>query len=225
MIQQPLTFEKQITKSIHLNYLLALPRAYTADEMKRFPFILSLHGVGERGNDLEKLKLHGLPQFLQTQDDFPFIVIAPQCPTDSDWSIEMDALGALLEESKRSYRIDQSRVYLTGLSMGGRGALQLAALQPEQFAALVPICPSRPEILKRPERVAQLKSIPMWFFHGAQDPVIPVDQSIQLVDELRALGAPVQLTIYPDAEHNAWQRTYANPKLYAWLLKQKREYL
>jgi predicted peptidase len=223
MIQRPLAFEKLITKSVRLNYLLALPRAYTVHESKRFPLILSLHGVGERGDDLEKLKSHGLPQFLETQDDFPFIVIAPQCPTDSDWSIEMDALIVLLEESKRTYRVDDSRVYLTGLSMGGRGALQLAVLQPHQFAALVPICPSRPEILKRPERLAQLKSIPMWFFHGAQDPVIPVEQSVQLVDELKLIGAQVQLTIYPNAKHNAWQRTYANPELYAWLLRQKGE--
>lgn len=223
MIQRPLSFEKQITKSVRLNYLLALPRAYTIDERKRFPFILSLHGIGERGDHPDDLKRHGLPQFLETQDDFPFIVVAPQCPTNSDWSIEMDALIALLEESKRTYRVDESHVYLTGLSMGGRGALQLAVLQPHEFAALVPICPSHPEILKRPERLAQLKSIPMWIFHGAQDPIIPVEQSVRLVEELKSLGAQVQLTIYPDAKHNSWQRTYANPELYTWLLQQKRE--
>jgi predicted peptidase len=225
MIQQALVFENQITKSVHLNYLLALPRAYTANALKQFPLILSLHGVGERGDDLEKIKLHGLPQFLETQDDFPFIVIAPQCPAGSDWAIEIDALVALLEESKRVYHIDESRVYLTGLSMGGRGALHLAALQPHRFAACVPICPSRPDILKHSERVAQVKSIPMWFFHGAQDPVVPVEQSVRLVDELRTIGAQVQLTIYPDARHNVWQRAYANPELYVWLLEQKREYL
>lgn len=223
MIQQPLVFEKQITKSVRLKYLLTLPRAYTIDEMKRFPLILSLHGIGERGDNPADLKRHGLPQFLETQADFPFIVVAPQCPPDSDWSIEMDALIALLQESKRTYRVDESRVFLTGLSMGGRGALQLAALQPHQFAALVPICPSHPEILKRPERLAQLKTIPMWFFHGAQDTIIPVEQSVRLVDELKSIGARVQLTIYPDAKHNSWQRTYSNLELYAWLLQQKRE--
>lgn len=225
MLQQSLVFEKRITKSVRLNYLLTLPHAYTADGMKRFPFILSLHGVGERGDDLEKLKLHGLPQFLETQDDFPFIVVAPQCPVESDWSIEMDALAALLEDSIRAYRVDESQVYLTGLSMGGRGALHLATLQPQRFAALVPICPARPDILKRAERVAQLKAIPMWFFHGAQDPVVPVEQSVQLVDELRASGAQVRLTIYPDAKHNVWRRTYANPELYGWLLEQKGDHV
>ena len=222
MIQQPRAFEKQIIKSVRLKYLLAFPRAYMLDETRKFPLLFSLHGVGERGDNLNDLKRHGLPQFLETRDDFPFIVIAPQCPADSDWSIEMDALAELVEESKRICRVDESRVYLTGLSMGGRGALQLAALRPQQFAALVPICPSRPEILKRPERIAQLKSIPMWFFHGAQDTIIPVEHSIRLVDELRAIGAQVQLTIYPDAKHNAWQRTYANPELYAWLVQQKK---
>jgi len=223
MFQQPLAFEKQITKSVHLKYLLALPRAYTVDETQRFPLIFSLHGVGERGDDLEKLKLHGLPQFLETQDDFPFIVVAPQCPAESDWSIEMDALVALLDEATRVYRVDESRVYLTGLSMGGRGALHLAALEPHRFAALVPICPRRPEILRRAERVAMLAQIPMWFFHGEQDPVVPVEQSIQLVDELRTIGAQVQLTIYPDVKHNSWRRTYENPGLYQWMLEHRRE--
>jgi len=121
------------------------------------------------------------------------------------------------------YAVDLSRVYLTGLSMGGRGAYQLAALQPQRFAALVPICGPRPDVLRREERMCALIYLPTWIFHGALDSMVAADESIKIADELKALGGNVRLTIYPDLKHNSWQRTYENPELYEWLLEQKRK--
>lgn len=225
MPQQPHTFQAQITKAVSLNYLLSLPKDFGRDSAQRFPLIFFLHGVGERGDDLEKLKQEGLPKLLENPPDFvnPFVVVSPQCPAESDWSLEMDALIALLDDAIEKYAIDPRRVYLTGLSMGGRGAWQLAALHPNYFAALAPICGARPEILRRAERRNLIKQIPTWVFHGEQDTRVPVSESINLFNDLKECGANIQLTIYPDLRHDSWTRTYDNPKLYEWLLAQKRE--
>jgi len=223
MSQQLCTFRATITKQVALNYLLWLPKNFGRDITPRFPLIFFLHGVGESSDDVEKLKQQGLPKLLENPPDFlnPFVIISPQCRADSDWSLEMDALIALLDDVTTQYAIDPMRVYLTGLSMGGRGAWHLAALHPSYFAALVPICGARPDIFRRAEQIARLKNIPTWIFHGEQDTIVPVDESVKMFDALRNIYARVELTIYPDARHDSWTRTYANPKLYEWLLAQK----
>lgn len=223
MPQQSLTFQSTITKQVALKYLLWIPPAY--DSAKKFPLIFFLHGIGERGDDLEKLKKEGLPALLENPPAFlnSFVVVSPQCPAESDWYLEMDALIALLDHVVTQYSIDRIRVYLTGLSMGGRGTWHLAALRPDFFAALVPICGARPEILRRVERRALVKKIPTWVFHGEQDAVVPVSESINLFNDLKENNPNIQLTIYPDVQHDSWTRTYANPKLYEWMLAQKRK--
>jgi predicted peptidase len=215
--QRFVQFETEITKRVSLNYLLYRPPGY--DGIKRFPLIYFLHGKNERGTDPEILKRFGIPKLVETKPDLPFIAVSPQCPADSDWSAQMDALIALLDDVMANEAVDPTRVYLTGLSMGGRGAWQLAVLQPHRFAALVPICGPRPDILRREESVRILVHLPIWIFHGALDSVVPVAESIKLADELKALGGNVRLTIYPDAKHDSWTRTYENPELYAWLLE------
>ncbi len=219
MTQQAKTLETQITKTVRLNYLLHRPPDY--DPGKQFPLILFLHGRDERGDDVEILKRHGMPKLLVEKPDFPFMVVSPQCPADSDWSVEMDGVIALLDHIALNYAVDLSRVYLTGLSMGGRGAYQLAAMQPQRFAALVPICGPRPDVLRREERMRGLIHLPIWIFHGALDSIVAVDESTKIADGLKSLGGNVRLTIYPDLKHNSWQRTYENPELFAWMLQHK----
>ncbi|MBI5303824.1 MAG: prolyl oligopeptidase family serine peptidase [Chloroflexi bacterium] len=219
MTLQSKTLETQITKRVRLNYLLHLPPDY--DPAKQFPLIFFLHGRDERGDDVEILKRHGIPKLIGEQPDFPFIVVSPQCPADSDWSVEMDGLIALLDHITTNLAVDESRVYLTGLSMGGRGAYQLAALQPHRFAALAPICGPRPDVMRRAERMRALIHLPIWIFHGALDSIVSVDESIKMADELKSLGGDVRLTIYPDAKHDAWTRTYGNPELYEWMMAHK----
>ena len=212
------------TQSIEVNYLLFLPKGYET-EKKAWPLILFLHGAGERGNDLSKVAIHGPPKNLQSDPDFPFIVASPQCPEGQTWSNE--ALLALLDEVMREYRVDPSRVYLTGLSMGGYGTWSLGISYPEKFAAIAPICGGGETIrvlLAGRDRAEALKTLGVWAFHGAKDPVVPLEESQRMVDALKKAGVPnVKLTVYPEATHNSWTETYDNPELYKWLLKHQRK--
>lgn len=219
MTLQSKILETQIIKTIRLNYLLYLPRDY--DPANRFPLILFLHGSGERGNDLEKIKRFGIPRIVEHRGDFPFIVVSPQCPADSDWGVLIDDLIALLDHIAINFAVDRTRVYLTGLSMGGRGAYQLAFLAPHRFAAMAVISARRPDVLRSPDRASALKHIPTWIFHGAQDSRTPVSEAQEMDKALRECSGDVRLTIYPDAGHDAWTRTYDNPELYQWLLEHK----
>jgi poly(3-hydroxybutyrate) depolymerase len=132
--------EKQITTNISLRYLLYLPESYSRQKGQKWPLLLFLHGAGERGNDLNLVKKHGPPKLMEQGKEFPFIVVAPQCPSESWWTEELDALAALLDEVQSRYAVDPDRVYLTGLSMGGFGTWTLACRYPERFAAIAPIC-------------------------------------------------------------------------------------
>ena len=153
-----------------------------------------------------------------------FIVVSPQCPANVQW--DDDAIGALLDEIAVKHRVDAKRVYLTGLSMGGFGTWSYAMKNPGRFAAIVPICgggePSTVRRMARTKR-AELTSLPVWVFHGAKDPTVPLSESQQMVDALKQAGATsVQFTIYPEAKHDSWTETYNNPELYAWLLRHTR---
>src|SRR4029453_9050285 len=136
--QQTKTFHRKLTKSIQANYLLFLPQDYTRIGMKRWPMILFLHGAGDRGTNLTKVALHGPPKIVKARPDFPFLVVSPQCPNDQSWS--EDVLLALLDEIIRQYKGDQSRIYLTGLRMGGYGTWHFGLNHPDRFAAIAPIC-------------------------------------------------------------------------------------
>lgn len=187
--------------------------------------ILFLHGLGERGSDPRKVRRQGLPKLAAQQPDFPFIVLAPQCPAGQWWFPEI--LASFLQHAFERYPIDQERVYLTGLSMGGYGALSLAVRHPECFAAVAAICPwAVPRITLAAQskiQTARLKRLPFWLFHGARDPVVPVTESLEMAGELKKFGcAEVNLTIYRDAEHDAWTQSYENPKLYEWFLQHRR---
>jgi predicted peptidase len=174
-----------------------------------------LHGSGETGTDLAKLKLYGLPKVIeQKKFDHPCIVVSPQTPVRG-WS--PDVLVALLDEVVAEHRVDKDRVYLTGLSMGGFGTWHTAAAHPDRFAAIVPICGGG-----NPADAAKLKAVAVWAFHGAKDEAVPLRASEQMVDALKAAGADVKFTVYPNTGHDAWTPAYDDPELYTWLLAQKR---
>ena len=153
-----------------------------------------------------------------------FIVVSPQCPANVSW--DDDAIGALLDEIAAKHRVDAKRVYLTGLSMGGYGTWSYALRNPGRFAAIVPICGGgEPSIVRRMarQRKTEMTTLGVWVFHGAKDPTVPLEESQQMVDALKKAGVTdVQFTIYPEARHDSWTETYANPELYAWLLKHTR---
>lgn len=212
-VQQEKQFEREITVKVKINYLLFLPADYGKTD-KTWPLILFLHGAGESGNDLAKVKTHGPPKIVETKKDFPFIVVSPQS-AGRGWEVE--TLRALLDDVVASYRVDKERVYLTGLSLGGFGTWSLAAAYPERFAAIVPICGGG-----NPADAKRLKGLAIWVFHGAEDPLVPLQRSEVMVKALEQAGADVKLTVYPDAGHDSWTETYDNPELYKWLLEHKR---
>lgn len=223
MKQLKQVYSGEIKKQVSLEYLLYLPKEYDMDSEKKWPLILFLHGMGERGSDLEIIKKHGIPKIVENWEGFPFITISPQCPDNSTWIMELDALYGLIKEVINIYRIDTSRIYLTGLSMGGFGAWHLAAAYPDLFAAVVPICGGTIEKIGFPERIKILKDTPIWAFHGAQDNVVPLWKSQELVDILEKYNGNVKFTVYPEAGHDSWTETYENKELYEWLLEQKNE--
>lgn len=217
--QHPQFYTKKITKTIKLPYLLYLPENYVANETQEWPLILFLHGAGERGDSLERVKRHGPPKIVAQQTDFPFILISPQCPKNNWWAetYMLEALEGLLSDVAEKYRINPDRVYLTGLSMGGFGTWHLAARYPDKFAAMAPICGGG-----NVYEAGAMKNIPAWVFHGARDPVVQLEQSKEMVEALEKAGGNVKFTIYPEAGHDSWTETYNNPALYDWFLSHKR---
>ena len=205
--------QREITKQVHINYLLYLPDKYGKDPTAKWPLLLFLHGAGERGHDIELVKRHGPPKLAEKGEKLPFVIVSPQCPEESLWEIERDALIALLDDVCETYRIDERKIYVTGLSMGGVGTWFLAANYPNKFAAIAPICGGG-----NPKQAVQLTHTPIWAFHGAKDAIIPAEKSNEMVDAANAAGGNAKLTIYPNANHDAWTETYQNPELYQWLL-------
>lgn len=211
-------------ESLEINYLLFLPEGYDAKSEKRWPLILFLHGAGERGTNVWKVATHGPPKHVTSKPDFPFIVVSPQCPEGRIWS--NDKLLPLLDEIVRTHKVDRSRIYLTGLSMGGYGTWSLGLSHPEMFAAIAPICGGGEFIspyLSSHDQPEALRSLGIWAFHGAKDPVVPLSETERMVELAKKLGIKeVKLTVYPEAAHDAWTEAYKNPELYQWLLEHKR---
>jgi predicted peptidase len=212
--QQPKHFEKEITVQVKLDYLLYLPPGYDKEE-KAWPLVLFLHGAGESGQDLNKVKVHGPPKLVEHGKEFPFIVVSPQAPR-MGWDAQ--TLNALLDDVVATHKVDKDRIYVTGLSMGGFGTWALAAAYPDRFAALVPICGGG-----NTTDAKKLKNIPIWVFHGAKDNVVPPGRSENMVKALKDAGAEhVKFTLYPNANHDSWTETYNNAEMWDWLLQQKR---
>jgi predicted peptidase len=198
---------------VTMKYLLYLPKDY--EQKPSWPLMLFLHGSGGRGDDLTLVKKSGPPKLIEAGKEFPFIVVSPQCPKDRRW--EPVELSALLDEISEKHKVDQDRIYVTGLSMGGFGTWSLAAYQPNRFAALVPICGGGEPITAKLFACA-----PVWVFHGAKDTTVPLKRSEEMVEALKKQGGDPKFTVYPEAKHDSWTETYANPQLYEWLLQQKR---
>ena len=198
---------------VEMDYLIYLPKDY--EKQKSWPLMLFLHGGGERGTDLNVVKMHGPPQLVAQGKDFPFIIVSPQCPERRIW--EPMVLLALLDDIEKKYKVDPDREYVTGLSMGGVGAWSIAANAPHRFAAIAPICGNGETAWT--ERLVHL---PVWAFHGAKDKGSPVEKTQAMYDAHKKFGGNPKLTIYPEAGHNAWTETYNNPEFYEWLLAQKR---
>ena len=203
-------FTGKITKQVSMRYRTVLPE--NLNSQKKYPLLLFLHGRGEQGSDLDRVQIHG--PFKKTAElQLPLIIVAPQSPRDEWWDV--DALSALVDHLLETLPVDTSRVYLTGLSMGGQGTWNLAIRRPEVFAAIAPICG-----YSAPSKAERLRDLPTWIFHGAKDDVIRLRESTNMADALFQVGNDARLTVYPEAGHDSWTKTYNNPQLYEWMLRQ-----
>ncbi|ODS81073.1 MAG: hypothetical protein ABS46_12485 [Cytophagaceae bacterium SCN 52-12] len=212
------------------------------DPSVKYPLVLFLHGAGERGNDNQAQLVHGSSLFLEKQAQFPAIVVFPQCPKDRYWSSvkidrsqpkykfdynykstketpELSAVMALLKDLRRKHKIDRNRIYIMGLSMGGMGTFEAITRHPRLFAAAVPVCAGGDPSLVR----KFAKRMPLWVFHGAEDAVVHVDYSREMVKAIESAGGRVKYTEYPGVNHNSWDNAFAEPELFPWLFSQKKK--
>jgi predicted peptidase len=176
-------FQSETRHSFRVSYLLFLPADYRKNVNVRWPLILYLHGGSLRGTDVNQVRSLGLPHKLESEPNFPFIVVSPQCLPGEIWT-DVEALSALLDRVKTDYRIDPDRIYVTGHSMGGRGALYLAYRLPERFAAILALSPLSPITAWKDN----LAKIPLWIFHGKADNLAPVAETEELVRGIEATG-------------------------------------
>ncbi len=220
---------ERVRASEPLHYVLIVPDDPAPSG--GWPLLLFLHGAGERGDDLALVDVHGPTTQL---DAFPelaeAVIVAPQCAAEDWW--HPDELAALVDEVCALVRVDDARLYVTGLSMGGYGTWGLLARYPHRFAAAVPICGGGDitrlwtDLGVAPgfdlDGLRAAKDVPIWAFHGDADQVIPVAESRLLVAALEEVGGDVRLTEYAGVGHDAWTRTYADARVYAWMFGKAR---
>ena len=202
-----------------MRYAVYLPPGHSAG--RPWPAALFLHGIGERGEDGVGPTRVGIgPALLVRPEIAPLVVVLPQCHPALDWrdpAMEQGALAAL-DETIAEHGIDTTRVYLTGISMGGIGAWRIGASHPERFAAVVPIC----GIGDPTTQVKPLQGTPVWCFHGSNDAVIPAECSRDMVEALRRAGGEVRYSEYEGVGHDSWTQAYGEPELYRWLLERRK---
>lgn len=199
-------------------YAVFIPHDYSKAPDRKWPVILFLHGSGECGTDGIKQTTVGLPVHVARRSrTFPFIVVMPQA--HSLWFNGEDEQAAwrMLESVLVTYRTDQDRVYITGLSMGGFATWNFISKQPDIFAAAVPVCG-----VGDPRTVVNARSMPIWAFHGALDQNVPVAGSREAVAALKLVGGKPEYTEYADGDHFIWDRVYGGQRIYDWLLRKKR---
>ncbi len=202
---------------------------------KKYPLVLFLHGKGERGSDNEKQLAHGLCEFARPENrrKHPCFVIAPQCPPDDRWVLTehrerlhrmaekpTDAIRLVLELFDRSVEempVDKSRIYVTGLSMGGFATWDIICRRPNFFAAAMPICGGGDAT-----QASKLIGLPIWAFHGGSDSVVPPLCTSDMVEAIQCAGGSPKMTIYSGVGHDSWTQTYADPKALDWLFSQRK---
>lgn len=208
---------KTVTVDGHTaKYVVYVPRDY--DPSKAWPLVLFLHGAGERGSDGLAQTDVGLGRAIRLAPDrFPCVVVMPQCPKDIWWDEATDLIDATLAAALSEFHVDRSRVYLTGLSMGGFGTWLYGARHAATFAALMPVCGGG-----RLEDAGALAGVPVWAFHGARDSVVKVDETRRMVEAVKQAGGHVRYTEYPDLDHNSWDAAYGDAEAIRWLLSQRK---
>ncbi|MBD0416964.1 carboxylesterase family protein [Oryzicola mucosus] len=199
-----------------LNYLLYTPDDYASSD-KSYPLVVWLHGGDQGGSDIEKVKSSGLPKLIEDGKKFPFLVLSPQNPSE-ELLYPIEKVENLLRNIVAKHRVDPSRIYVVGYSRGGFGAWAMAEQFPESFAAVVPIAGggNRHYLNRTNEKAA------FWVFHGANDDVIPLSDSVVLYERLRTLKRNARLSVLEDVDHTGIEAAALNDQaMWDWLLEQK----
>jgi predicted peptidase len=201
---------------------------------KTYPLVLFMHGAGERGGDNEAQLKHGVLPIIKAAESLgdPCFLIAPQCPSALWWSpIDretmriksadqpnplLEAVIALIGETRKNHPIDPKRTYVTGISMGGYATWDLLGRIPDQINAAIPICGGGD-----PALAATFKQVPIWAFHGDADNVVPVKTTREMIEALENAGATPKSTYYPKVGHDSWTQTYSDPNVIRWLFSQR----
>jgi predicted peptidase len=225
----------------NLPYRILYPDNY--DKAKKYPLVLFLHGAGERGNDNEKQLVHGAKMFLSEENRkaFPAIIVVPQCPENSFWAtVSVDqskqplvfnfdyntppqwplvAANELVKKIAAEEAVDKSRIYVTGLSMGGMGTFETVYRYPELYAAALPICGGG-DVNHYDKRVNKTA---FWIFHGADDAVVNVKLSRDMYAKLKTLKVESKYSEYPGVNHNSWDNAFAEQTFLPWMFSHKRK--
>lgn len=194
---------------------------YEPNKMENgLPLILQLHGAGEAGEgggELVQVDKHGFSKMLLSGEEFPCVFVMPQCSKDSFWVAEIQRIYSFIHKIIKKYNIDESRVYLTGLSMGGYGTWYTALRYPDTFAAIAPVCGGG-MVWK-----AGVLHMPIWAFHGTEDPTVSVSETMNMIQKIRNVGEnnDVKMTLLDGVKHNAWNEAYTR-QLVEWLLSKRK---
>lgn len=208
-------------KKVTYPYLPSLPKDYDPDTLKKWPLIIYLHGGSQRGKNLKRLYDNGIPDQIYRGREFPFIIISPLCPLHLRWSTD-DWFENFYNEIIKKYRIDTTRVYLTGLSLGGSGTWYLAEKYPEIFAAIAPISGFTSETGYTRKKVNKLIDMPIWAFHGKIDNVVPYEETEWMVRKLEGKNKHLRFTSEPAMGHWVHWTVYPGEELYDWFLRQQK---
>jgi len=203
---------------VNYKHLTYLPKNYDTDTSK-YPLVIYLHGGSQKGNDLEKLKVYGLPYLVDQGKEFDFIMVAPQCPEGRYWSTE-NWFDSLYNEVTSNYRIDKSRVYVTGISMGGYGTYIAALDHPEKIAAIVPLCGGIND--NDTTRICTLKDIPILTYHGTADKEISIHETERIADFLSKCEGNIIFHRIAGEGHGIQYLYETEPWIYEWLLMQRK---
>ncbi len=201
-----------------LKYILTAPTDF--DKSESLPMIVFLHGAGERGDDLEKLKAHCIPKLFTLDQDYAstrVITISPQCPQEYTWYDYKWDVISLIDEVAEEYNVDKDRISLCGISMGGFGTWEIALQVPEKFSAIAPICGGGMSW-----RAWYLRNTPIRVYHGRRDDIVPICMSETMVNAIRLQGGNVEFTIYDDLAHDCWTRAFEQTDLIPWLANSKK---
>ena len=220
-LQRKLVFKKgenQFKKDTSYHYIAYTPKAYNNSETKKWPLIIYLHGGSSRGTDTTKLYSNGIPDQIWRGREFPFVIVAPQCPINQRWSTD-NWFENFYKEITTKFRINTNKVYLTGVSLGGSGTWYLAMKYPEKFAAIAPLSGFTRHMDYIVKNTDKLNDMPIWAFHGKKDKIVEFEDTEWIINTLKAKNKEIKFTTEPNVGHWVDWVVYKEEQLYEWFLQ------